>query len=153
EWRMKRIDSGTGATSWGSLRGVEIADARVEAVITTASFSEPGLRTGMWLRYQDERNFLAFMISSTGAYRIARFQDGYTDLVEWTPAPALRTGEGVVNTLRVDSRGDTFDFFINGQFMVTVTDSTWPTGRFAFWGASNDPPTSFYLDYFRICRN
>jgi hypothetical protein len=144
------------ATSWGTIRGPamqNLRDARVEAAILVDNFSAPGARTGLWLRYQNEREFLAFMISSTGSYRIARYQNGYSDIVNWTTSNAIRIGDGETNTLRVDMRGDDFDLFINGRFITTVSDSTWPSGRIAFWGSSSILPNRFLLDYFRVCQN
>ena len=143
-------------TSWGSLRNPEIqqlGDARIAAVIAVENFSEPGTRTGLWLRYQDENNFLAFMISSTRAYRIARFQNDYVDLVDWTPSDAIHSEDNVVNTLRVDISGDRFSFYINGDFVDSVLDSTWDSGRIAFWGSSSALPNTFRLDYLRVCEN
>ncbi len=153
EVRLNRLPEGSDeATSWGSLRDHVFRDGRVEAVITATAFSTPFNRTGLWLRYQNENNFLAFMIASSGAYRVARYQGGYADLVPWTGSPSIRTGDGAVNTLRVDIVEDTFEVYINGQFVTRVTDSTWPEGRVAFWGSSPQPPASFFLDYFRLCR-
>ena len=141
------------ATSWGSLRGRVFRDKRVEAVITADRFSSTPTRTGLWLRYQDENNFLAFMIASTGRYRIARYQNSYTDLVGWTSHPAIRTGDGAINTLRIDVRDDLFEFYINGQFADRVRDTTWAEGRIAFWGSTPVVPARFFLDYLRVCPN
>lgn len=144
------------ATSWGSLRGSMIQnlrDARIEAVIAVENFSTAGSRTGLWLRYQDESEFLAFMISSAGAYRIARYQGDYVSLVDWTPTDAIYRGDGALNTLRIDIKGDRFDFYINGRSIASVTDSTWDSGRIAFWGSSSIVPNRFLLDYIRICEN
>jgi hypothetical protein len=147
-------DGATEATSWGSLRGRRFRDMRVEAVISASRWSPSApSRTGLWLRYQDASNFLAFMIASTGNYRIARFERGYTSLVDWTRTGAIRTGNGAVNTVRIDVRGDTFDFYINGDYITTVVDDTWADGRIAFWGSSEMVPTAFFLDYFRVCPN
>lgn len=139
------------AVSWGSLRGFSFSDARIEAVILADSFDAPSSRTGLWLRYQDENNFLAFMISSTGSFRVARYQRGYTDLVNWQRSSAIRTGPNAINTLRIDSAGPVFTFYINGQQVAQVNDSTWPEGRVAFFGSANQPPNQFYIDYFRAC--
>ncbi|MBZ0300133.1 MAG: protein kinase [Anaerolineae bacterium] len=144
------------ATSWGSLRGGQVQqlrDARIEAVMAVENWSAPGSRTGLWLRYQSETEFLAFMISSTGAYRIARYQGGYASLVDWTASDAINLGDGALNTLRIDSKGDRFDFYINGRSIASVTDSTWFSGRIAFWGSSSIVPNRFLLDYLRICQN
>jgi len=141
------------ATTWGSLRDFTFRGGRVEAVIRADKFADETARTGLWLRYQDENHFLAFMIRNNGSYYIARFVDGdYTDLVRWTDAGAIRTGDGAVNTLRIDIDGDKFDFYINGVFLSSITDSTWPDGRLAFFGSSRDVPNRFSLDYLRICQ-
>jgi hypothetical protein len=144
------------AISWGSLRGTQVdslGDMRVEAVILADKFSFPGTRTGLWLRYQDEDHFIAFMISSSGAYRIARFENGFVDLVDWTPTDSILLGDGAINTLRVDIQGDQFDFYINGRYEARVNDATWSSGRLAFWGSSSIIPNRFLLDYIRICEN
>lgn len=153
-----RIGTGTGgteATMWGSLRDVYLRDARVEAVIRVSDFTpDVEVRTGLWLRYQDENGFLAFIINSSGSYTIARWSDDhYTNLIPWTRSPALRLDNNAVNTLRVDSSGSTFTFSINGQQMASVTDATWPEGRLVFFGAAStdDTPLVFNLDYVRVC--
>ena len=141
------------ATSWGSLRGFFFRSARVEGVVSAEHFSaDDSARTGLWLRYQDENNFLAFMINSRGSYYVARWSnDRYNDLVPWTPSRAIRTGDNVLNTLRVDIREDEFEFYINGEIQTRVIDRTWPEGRFAFFGSSSTIPNRFFLDYMRIC--
>ena len=142
------------ATSWGSLRGYVFRNMRVEAAISASRWSENQSSTGLWVYYQDENNFLAFMISSSGQYRVARWQRGYTDLVPWTPSAAVRTGDGAVNTVRIDVSEGAFDFYVNGQYLASVSDTTWRDGRIAFWGSSSaaELPASFYLDYIRVCR-
>ena len=144
------------ATSWGTVRNAsvqDLRDARIEAVIAVESFSTAGSRTGLWVRYQSQTEFLAFMISSTGSYRIARYQGGYASHVDWTPSDAINLGDGASNTLRIDIKGDRFDFYINGRSIASITDSTWESGRIAFWGSSSIVPNRFLLDYIRICEN
>lgn len=145
---------GADAVSWGSLQELRFSDARVEAVVSSAHFAEADeSRTGLWLRYQDENNFLAFMISSSGRVRIARYERGYTDLLPWTPMAAVRTGDRAANTLRIDSSGSVFDFYVNGELTATAEDETWADGRIAFWGATNLAENQFFLDYLRVCPN
>lgn len=155
-----RIGTGAGgseATTWGSLRDFRFRDARVEAVIRAAKFTpDVSVRTGIWLRYQDENAFLAFIINSRGSYVISRWSDDrYHDLIPWTRTPAIRLRDNAANTLHVEITGDTFAFYINGQYMATVTDATWPDGRLAFFGSAStaDTPISFDLDYVRVCGN
>jgi serine/threonine protein kinase/uncharacterized protein YraI len=151
--RLNFISAGDNeANTWGSLRDYTFRSRRVDAVIRASSFSDVTTRTGLWLRYQDEQNFLAFQIRNDGRYYIGRFQDGiYIPLVDWTPNAAIQIGDNEINTLRIDSNGDEFEFYINGIFMTKVTDTTWPDGRLAFFVASLEVPMSAYLDYLRIC--
>jgi serine/threonine-protein kinase len=137
--------------TWGSLRGFNFRSARVEAVIVANPFSEVTARTGIWLRYQDEYNFLAFLIRNNGSYYVGRFQNEYVDLVGWTRSSAVRTGDNAINTLRIDIVEDMFTFYINGVMVTQIVDATWPEGRLAFFGASRTVPASFRLDYLRIC--
>jgi hypothetical protein len=144
------------ATSWGSLRGqnlMQLGNVRVEAVMAATNWDQPGTRTGIWVRYQDDTHFMAFMMSSSGAYRIARFERDYVSLADWTATDAIRLGNGAVNTVRVDMKGSNFDFYINGRFITSVVDDTWSTGRIAFWGSSSIVPNRFLLDYIRIGTN
>lgn len=140
-------------TTWGSLRGYTFREGRVEAVIRVDKFADEDSRTGLWLRYQDENHFLAFTIRSDGSYYIGRFVQGeYTDLTRWTQAKAIRTGDGAINTLRVDIQDDQFNFYINGVLLSSVYDSTFVEGRLAFFGASRVVPNQFDLDYVRVCQ-
>ncbi|MCA9904184.1 MAG: SH3 domain-containing protein, partial [Anaerolineae bacterium] len=150
--RIHEIGNGQEAVSWGTLQDLTWDNARVEAVIRVSSFAGNPTRTGLWVRVQSANSFISFMISSLGAYRIARFDNGYVDLVPWTPTNAVRTGDLAVNTLRIDMNGSQFDFYINGQWVDTVTDDSRSDGRVTFWGATSTiVPVEFYLDYIRFC--
>ncbi len=144
---------GVNDATWGSLRGVLVGDGRIEGVMRAGKFTlENGSRLGLWVRYQDENNFLAFMINSQRRYYIGRWQnDEYIDLINWTNSDAIRVGDNALNTLRIDIVGDDFTFYINGLEITTVSDNTWEEGRVAFMGAASQPPAEFNLDYFRIC--
>nr|MBA3874694.1 SH3 domain-containing protein [Anaerolineae bacterium] len=141
------------AISWGSLRGFTFRDGRVEAVVSASSFSDVTTRVGIWLRYQDEKNFIAFMIRNNGSYYVGRYQNGsYQDIANWTQVKAVHTGDNAVNTLRVDIVGDQFTLYINGVLLTQFSDSTWQEGRFAFFGSSKEVPVTLHLDYVRVCK-
>lgn len=144
----------TDPTSWGSLRGFFHENGTVEAIIYADPFNATAdARTGLWLRYQTESDFLAFMIRGDGAYRIALWDGEYSDLVGWTVTDAIATGDNTRNTLRISVENNRYDFYINGQFVRSVNESTWDEGRIAFWGSSPTTPATFSLDYFRVCAN
>lgn len=141
-------------TSWGSLRGFVHDNGTVEAIISANPFNTASdSRTGLWLRYQTDADFLAFMIRGDGAYRIALWDGEYNDLVGWTVTDAVATGNNVPNTIRISVDDNRYDFYINGQFIRSVTEDTWDEGRIAFWGSSPSTPATFSLDYIRICSN
>lgn len=150
---VQPIGEGAEPVAWGSLQQYRFRSARVDAIIRATRWSTPQARTGVWLRYQNDENFLAFMIASTGSYRVARFQDGYDDLVEWTRSRAINTGNNAVNTVSVEIDGDSFAFYVNDVFLTRVTDSTWRDGRLAFWGSTPVQPAVFSLEHVRICSN
>jgi hypothetical protein len=138
---------------WGSLRGVELRNASVEAVVSSSIFNEGSTaRTGLWLKYQADTDFIAVMIRGDGSYRITKYTEfHYNDLIPWTKTSAIVTGDEASNTLRVDMDKSQFDLYINGRFVDRFNDDTWKKGRVAFFGASPDVPVTFGLDYFRVC--
>jgi serine/threonine protein kinase len=139
---------------WGSLRGVEFRNASIEAVITASIFNpNTEVRTGLWVRYQSDRDFLAFMIRGDGSYRITRYTgDRYEDVIPWTRTTAIVIGDGATNTMRIDMQRDQFDLYLNERYVDTIYDDTWRSGRVAFMGVSSQTPVTFALDYFRVCQ-
>lgn len=146
--------SRTDPVSWGSLRNFTLRRGSIEAIIRVSRFTqEETARTGLWVRYQDESNFLAFMVRSDGTYRISPFVDGtYEDIVPWTRTDAINIGDGAANTIRIDMIDNRFDFYINGQFMRSVDYDLWEEGRIVFWGSSPFTPVTFAMEYFRVCQ-
>ncbi|MCU0497791.1 MAG: serine/threonine protein kinase [Anaerolineae bacterium] len=140
---------------WGSLREFEFENGSVEAILSADPFNvRSGTITGLWLRFQGDNYYLAFMLRGDGRYRIARYsvEQGYEDLVGWTRSAAINTGDGAFNTLRIDLDGHRADVFVNGVYLASPIDDTWERGRLAFWGASRQTPATFSLDYLRVCR-
>ncbi|GAB4513269.1 MAG: hypothetical protein OHK0046_13930 [Anaerolineae bacterium] len=145
--------TGPDPVSWGSLRGF-VADqpVSVEAIITASHFTPATpARTGLWLSYQDESNYLAFMIRGDGTYRIAEFVEDYIEIVDWTASDAIIIGDDRANTLRVDINDDRYTFYVNDTLLETVTVDREP-GRIAFFGSSEETPAFFRMDLFRVCR-
>ncbi len=150
---MQNIDMGdTEPIAWGSLQAITLRDARVDAVIKAERFARTeSSRTGIWLRYQNNTNFLAFMINSSGNYYVGRFEEGYTNIQNWTPSSAINVGPFAVNRLTVESDGDTFTYSVNGVEVIEIEDDTWPDGRLAFFGSTEDQPALFSLEHVTIC--
>jgi serine/threonine protein kinase len=158
EYQIALGDVGTDneGISWGSLRGHEFGRVIFEAVIRVPQFSdEDDARTGLWVRYLDEDNFIAFMIQSDSRFRIAIWEPetGYRDLVRWRQHPAINTGLNARNTLRVEMIDHQYSFYINGVFAESTEDDALTGGRVAFFAASHRTPALFALEYFRACQN
>lgn len=71
---------------------------------------------GVVFRVRDDANYLMFLISADGFYRVKRVRGGFTRVISnWHGSPHIETGIGAVNQLRVTGQGDAFRFYINGQ--------------------------------------
>lgn len=56
-------------------------------------------------------------------FAVVRFSDGVpTDIVDWEGSPVIRTGANP-NQLEVRARGSQLSFYVNGQFLKSVTDT------------------------------
>jgi hypothetical protein len=67
-------------------------------------------------------------------YKIVMHKGGEeTNLVTWTPSAAIRTGASS-NQLEVRIKDSKLDFYINGQFMISISDNErWLRGRVGFY--------------------
>lgn len=73
---------------------------------------------GVIFREQGPDNYYLFLISSDGYYQARREVDGMEKtLSEWIPSPLVNQGLGAINEIRVVARGDTFQFYINGELV------------------------------------
>lgn len=69
-------------------------------------------------RLTDAQNYNRFDISSDGYYSLNKVRDGVqTTVSDWMALPAIRTGDET-NRIRVEARGDTFRFAINGEALL-----------------------------------
>ncbi|MDX2139192.1 MAG: protein kinase [Chloroflexota bacterium] len=149
--------SASQARSWGTLENYAWDDVRVEAVMSASVFAQPArTRIGLWLRVQTAGDYIAFLINQNGEYFIGRETSddsgGLVILQDWRFSSAIVTGDHQVNTLRIDSVANGFDFYVNGVRLTTVTDDTWEFGSLAFFGATSDVvPVNFDLHYIRVC--
>lgn len=84
---------------------------------------DPEAEYGIRFRQSGPEDYLLFSISGTGYYRLVRVQDDdYRPLVPWTASPAVKTGPGAVNRLRMVADEERLLGSINGTTVVDVTD-------------------------------
>ncbi|HYL41812.1 MAG TPA: protein kinase, partial [Ktedonobacteraceae bacterium] len=81
-----------------------------------------------------------FEVDSKGNYKISAVTSGSASaLQEWTSTTALKTGYNVTNTLQVIVQDNTFLYYINGIYLMKLTDTTYPTeGEIGFLATSSD---------------
>ena len=104
-------------------------NSRVLVTARSVSGSSPDLGFGLTV-YGEMKNGLledyAFLIRPTygnPTYRVVIHQAGKeTVLVDWTTSSAIRTGTST-NQLEVRANGKQLTFYINGQYVTSVTDN------------------------------
>lgn len=105
-------------------------DASV-AIDTTISGPTDGA-AALLFRMQDDDNFYMFVVNGERSYQIdLLINNEWTTLVSWTENDAIAP-LGESNQLRVEMRGNTFEFYVNDQLVDTVEDDTFARGEVAF---------------------
>jgi hypothetical protein len=95
-------------------------------------------RVGLLTRVQDGENYYLFALDCDGHYRVAVVVAGaVTVLQDWTPAEAIRPmAQG--NVLGARAQGNTLEFFVNNQSLLTLTDNVFDEGGVGVY-AGSDP--------------
>ncbi len=77
-------------------------------------------------------NFYLFKVSADGYVWIGRYKDGAEEMTiigdHWFESPAVLRGLDVTNVLRVQAEAGNMIFFVNGQEVGRVTDTTFAEG-------------------------
>jgi hypothetical protein len=92
----------------------------------------------------DVNNFYRIVVTISGYYQIARKEAGtYSVLVDWTHTNWLTGVYDIDDTLTVTKSGaDSFDLYINNNYVTTFTDATFDGGSAGFY-ASVSPNEDF----------
>lgn len=103
-------------------------NATTRVTARSVSGASPSLGYGLVVHSDPTplKNDYAFVIrtGTTPAFRVIRhINNNETDLVKWTSASQIRTGTQS-NELEVRSDGKQLQFYINGQYAASVTDSS-----------------------------
>ena len=94
---------------------LEDADICTEAVWPSGG-DQPVLGAGLLFWGEDNRSYYQFGILNNGRFWIARKQDGawIGTIAANVDSSAIKKSPGASNTLRVDAKGNTLAFYING---------------------------------------
>jgi hypothetical protein len=123
---------------------VDNGDACVD-VMSPAVAAPAQAAGGILFGMTDLDNFYVFAAEEDGQAAIYQRRDGaWNTPVAWRPAPALKSGGNVTNTLRITWNGTTGAAYINGQTFATFTIQPFKNTKFGIW-CEGDPavnPTS-----------
>lgn len=92
-------------------------------------------------------SYYDFIVSGNGDYSIGKFISGeFYELAPWTINPAIKKGNDT-NFLRVEAKGNTMNFFVNGVLVKTIYDDSLKSGKIGL-KSFNDVETAF--DEFKV---
>lgn len=84
---------------------------------------------GVILRQVDKDNFYRFKVSGLGAYGFDKMQNGdWVDIIPWSRSNAIHGGKAT-NLIKVECKGDKFQFYVNGIELRECTDDSFNSGH------------------------
>ncbi len=118
------ITAKRGVVSWSWPDGAENAPADVVVAVEVERLSGvPDATAGLIVRRTDSDNYYYFSIDWEGDYAFFLHSDGeWRTLIDYTGSDLIRTNG--VNRIAVQAIGADFAFFINGELVDSITDST-----------------------------
>lgn len=150
--RLLGASRGSTAISWGSLSGPRLARGRIEAEVRLTEGDTSEVSYGVWLRYQDDNNFLSVGLSNRGEYRVIVVENNRVQRViqDWRQHAAIHTG-AATNTLSVELHADgRHDLAVNGVHLLTFRDRTFGEGAIAFFCSARSVPATCRLETLRV---
>ncbi|HNP84819.1 MAG TPA: zinc ribbon domain-containing protein [Kouleothrix sp.] len=122
---------------WKTMRGDY---GNVAISVDTTLDGPPESATGLIFHYQDDKNFYIFTVAGDGSYSLDLYDnDELKQLIDWTKSSAIK-GPGELNTLRVETQGDSIRLYANDQLLDEVSDSTFSRGKAAIVVNTFDKP-------------
>jgi hypothetical protein len=98
---------------------------------------------GLMLRKMDDKSFYSFRVSPDGNYSFDKWSQcdtcegaSHEPLLGPATSNYIKIGSGKVNHLKVVANGSTFDLYINGNFVGSVEDGSYPQGGVGFIGCT-----------------
>lgn len=122
-----------------AVSGQSFRDVQVEADIYRMAGPQENF-SGLICRYQDEKNYYFFIISSDGYYTLGKVQGGQFSLVgQETMAYTSSIQQGdAINHLRLDCIGSTLTGYINDQMVAISEDANFQDGDTGMTAGSFD---------------
>jgi hypothetical protein len=147
-----RIFVNTNNTDQWANPGLDFVDTIIEVEATKVGGPDDN-DFGVICRYEDVENFYFFIISSDGYYAVAKVMDGVQELMgesEMMPNDAIKKGNGT-NQIQVACDGSSLTLTVNDTLLISVSDSTFPSGDVGLLaGTFDEPGTEIHFDNFVV---
>ena len=132
----------------------DFGDVRIEATANKLTGPDDN-DFGIVCRFQDEKNYYGFIVSSDGYYGIIKVKKGAYQLLNGTNlefSPMIHGGFEF-NHLRADCIGNILNFYINETKLVEVTDSDFSFGKVGLMaGSFKTPGVAILFDNFLVLK-
>jgi hypothetical protein len=129
-------------------------NVRIEATVNKLTGSDDN-DFGIICRYQNEKNYYGFIISSDGYYGIIKVKDGEYELLSSKSLQfnsVIQTGNEY-NHLRVDCIGNTISSYVNDTKLAEVTDPDFLNGHVGLIaGSFSNPGVAILFDNFLVLK-
>jgi len=87
---------------------------------------------GLFFRQQDDKNFYSFRITPDGFFEFDVWHSGdysFDTILGPTQSDYIYRGVGQTNTLKVVTNNENFDLYINGQYVGSISDTNFQSGK------------------------
>jgi hypothetical protein len=149
-----RIFVNTNIESYITIPHLQFTDVRIE--VEASKIGGPDDNDfGVVCRFQDEKNFYFFEISSDGYYGIGKFKNDQLILLnneKMQASEIIHQGNGS-NHLRADCNHSELIFYVNGQKLAQINDADFKTGDVGLIaGTFKTPGTDILFDNFTVIK-
>jgi hypothetical protein len=129
---------------WGNPEpGLDLADLVIEVDVRQVEGPLDN-NFGVFVRYlegDDRYSYYWFQISADGFYSVDLRNEGeWITLVGWEASPAVYTGLGVTNHIRLECWGGQFHFYSNDVHLVDIFDGTIGRGNIGLAAGTFEEP-------------
>jgi hypothetical protein len=101
---------------------------------------DPENSCGVLFRYVDEGNFYRFDLGGDGYFAVYKLERGeWSSLVDWQASVHVRP-QGEINYIEVVCQGPVMTFYVNGQELTSVEDSSFERGDVGLFASTFTGP-------------
>jgi len=108
---------------------------------------------GLFFRQQDGENFYSFRITPDGFFAFDVWHSGdysFDTISGPTQSDYIYQGTGQINTLKVIANNENFDMYINGQYVGSVSDTRFQSGKVGVLSCTCDGSNATSATYYKF---